>query len=176
MRLESGWPECYAIRMIPVAGGCVLSFGTPVWAVAYLPARAIALPRIERIASGLSNRGRNAARVLLSGRETPCIVTDSCTRVALRGARALRREPARTSMISLRMRPLRRSAPLPLFLLAFSRPPIHQEDRCRGRRRRPKRCQDADDPNGVAGFGADFLGAGFHVIVQLMSCSPRGAS
>lgn len=38
-------------EVIPVAGGCVLSFGAPVWAVAYLPVRAIALSRIERIAS-----------------------------------------------------------------------------------------------------------------------------
>ena len=38
-------------EVIPVAGGCVLSFGAPVWAVAYLPVLAIALPRIERIAS-----------------------------------------------------------------------------------------------------------------------------
>ena len=38
-------------EVIPVAGGGVLSFGAPVWAVAYLPVLAIALPRIERIAS-----------------------------------------------------------------------------------------------------------------------------
>ncbi|NKY64724.1 SRPBCC family protein [Gordonia rubripertincta] len=40
-------------EVIPVAGGCVLSFGAPVWAVAYLPVLAIALPRIERIACRL---------------------------------------------------------------------------------------------------------------------------
>lgn len=40
-------------EVIPVAGGCILSFGAPVWAVAYLPILAIALPRIERIAAGL---------------------------------------------------------------------------------------------------------------------------
>ncbi|GAB98656.1 hypothetical protein GONAM_02_01790 [Gordonia namibiensis NBRC 108229] len=40
-------------EVIPVAGGCVLSFGAPLWAVAYLPVLAIALPRIERIASPL---------------------------------------------------------------------------------------------------------------------------
>ncbi|VTR02275.1 Polyketide cyclase / dehydrase and lipid transport [Clostridioides difficile] len=42
-------------EVIPVAGGCVLSFGAPAWAVAYLPVLAIALPRIERIASGLGD-------------------------------------------------------------------------------------------------------------------------
>lgn len=30
-------------------GGCVLSFGAPVWAAGYLPVLAVALPRIERI-------------------------------------------------------------------------------------------------------------------------------
>ena len=40
-------------EVIPVAGGCVLSFGAPVWAAAYLPVLAIALPRIERIAARL---------------------------------------------------------------------------------------------------------------------------
>ncbi|WP_439028889.1 SRPBCC family protein [Gordonia terrae] len=40
-------------EVIPVAGGCILSFGAPVWAAAYLPVLAIALPRIERIAAGL---------------------------------------------------------------------------------------------------------------------------
>lgn len=38
-------------EVIPVAGGCVLSFGAPAWAAAYLPVLAVALPRIERIAS-----------------------------------------------------------------------------------------------------------------------------
>lgn len=33
-----------------VPGGCVLSFGAPVWATGYLPVLAVALPRIERIA------------------------------------------------------------------------------------------------------------------------------
>ncbi len=42
-------------EVIPVAGGCILSFGAPVWAVPYLPVLAIALPRIERIASGLGS-------------------------------------------------------------------------------------------------------------------------
>jgi uncharacterized protein YndB with AHSA1/START domain len=37
-------------EVIPVPGGCVLSFGAPVWAAGYLPVLAIALPRIERIA------------------------------------------------------------------------------------------------------------------------------
>lgn len=40
-------------EVIPVAGGCVLSFGAPVWAAAYLPVMAFALPRIERIAACL---------------------------------------------------------------------------------------------------------------------------
>ncbi|ETA05475.1 MULTISPECIES: SRPBCC family protein [Gordonia] len=40
-------------EVIPVAGGCVLSFGAPVWAAAYLPVMAFALPRIEGIAARL---------------------------------------------------------------------------------------------------------------------------
>lgn len=36
-------------EVIEVPGGCVLSFGAPVWAAGYLPVLAIALPRIERI-------------------------------------------------------------------------------------------------------------------------------
>ncbi|MCK8614913.1 hypothetical protein M1L58_13740 [Gordonia sp. C13] len=52
-------------EVIPVAGGCVLSFGAPVWAAAYLPVLAIALPRIERIASGVDTYG---------GRDTVSIV------------------------------------------------------------------------------------------------------
>ncbi|AZZ83801.1 polyketide cyclase [Gordonia alkanivorans] len=40
-------------EVIPMAGGCVLSFGAPVWAAAYLPVMAFALPRIERIAARL---------------------------------------------------------------------------------------------------------------------------
>ncbi|MEE3852101.1 SRPBCC family protein [Gordonia sp. LSe1-13] len=38
-------------EVIPTAGGCVLSFGAPIWAVGYLPVLAIALARIERLAS-----------------------------------------------------------------------------------------------------------------------------
>ena len=37
-------------EVIAVPGGSVLSFGAPVWAAAYLPVLALALPRIERIA------------------------------------------------------------------------------------------------------------------------------
>ena len=44
---------------------------------------------------------------------------------------------------------------------------ILSEGDCRG--------QDADDPKGAACFGAGF-GAGFQVMVQLVSCSPNGAS
>ncbi|MFE0748149.1 SRPBCC family protein [Gordonia sp. NPDC058843] len=43
-------------EVIRVPGGCVLSFGAPVWAMGYLPVLAVALPRIERIASEKSNR------------------------------------------------------------------------------------------------------------------------
>lgn len=36
-------------EVIGVPGGCVVSFGAPVWAAGYLPVLALALPRIERI-------------------------------------------------------------------------------------------------------------------------------
>ncbi|WP_228549087.1 SRPBCC family protein [Dietzia sp. SYD-A1] len=36
-------------EVIRVPGGCVLSFGAPVWAPGYLPVLALALPRIEGI-------------------------------------------------------------------------------------------------------------------------------
>lgn len=42
-------------EVIAVPGGCTLSFGAPVWAIAYLPVLAVALPRIERIASEQAN-------------------------------------------------------------------------------------------------------------------------
>ncbi|WP_372435942.1 SRPBCC family protein [Williamsia soli] len=38
-------------EVIPTRGGCVLSFGVPVWAPAYLPVMAVALPRIARLAT-----------------------------------------------------------------------------------------------------------------------------
>jgi uncharacterized protein YndB with AHSA1/START domain len=38
-------------EVIPTRDGCVLSFGVPVWAPAYLSIMAIALPRIERLAN-----------------------------------------------------------------------------------------------------------------------------
>ncbi len=43
-------------EVIAVPGGCVLSFGAPVWAIGYLPVLAVALPRIERIASEKLNK------------------------------------------------------------------------------------------------------------------------
>ncbi|WP_354054151.1 SRPBCC family protein [Dietzia sp. 2505] len=36
-------------EVIGVPGGCVVSFGAPVWAAGYLPVLALALPRIEQI-------------------------------------------------------------------------------------------------------------------------------
>ncbi|MBA4020960.1 MAG: SRPBCC family protein [Gordonia sp.] len=38
-------------EVIPTRDGCVLSFGVPVWAPAYLPVMAVALPRIARLAT-----------------------------------------------------------------------------------------------------------------------------
>lgn len=37
-------------EVIPTRDGCVVSFGVPLWAPAYLPVMALALPRIERLA------------------------------------------------------------------------------------------------------------------------------
>lgn len=36
----------------PVRGGSALRFGAPIWAAAYMPVLALALPRIEQIARG----------------------------------------------------------------------------------------------------------------------------
>lgn len=38
-------------EVIPTRRGCVVSFGVPIWAPAYLSVMAIALPRIERLAA-----------------------------------------------------------------------------------------------------------------------------
>ncbi|WP_229745899.1 SRPBCC family protein [Rhodococcoides trifolii] len=38
-------------EVIPTREGCTLSFGVPIWAPAYLPVMAVALPRIELLAT-----------------------------------------------------------------------------------------------------------------------------
>lgn len=38
-------------EVIPTRRGCLLSFGVPIWAPAYLSIMAVALPRIERLAT-----------------------------------------------------------------------------------------------------------------------------
>ncbi len=37
-------------EVIPTRGGCVVSFGVPLWAPGYLAVMALALPRIDRLA------------------------------------------------------------------------------------------------------------------------------
>lgn len=48
-------------EVIGVPGGCVLSFGAPVWVAGYLPVLAVALPRIGRMALERARSSRNRA-------------------------------------------------------------------------------------------------------------------
>lgn len=41
-------------EVVPHGHGCTVSFGVPLWAPAYLPVMALALPRIERLAKRTS--------------------------------------------------------------------------------------------------------------------------